>query len=443
MPDSPAPPVDVDEVIRGRDFQKLLVLSALVGFVVSLAAWAFLSLVPWIQDTVYLDLPSGLGFDTTPWWWPIPVLAVAGIITAFAITRLPGGGGGVPAEGLSAGTTEPIDLPGVLLAALATLGLGLVLGPSSPVIALGMGVGLLVVRFAKRDAPDQVRSVLAAAGAFAALAVVFSNPIIAAIILIEAIGIGGSMAPLIVLPGLIAAGVGSLVYLGLGQLTGLSTSAYALKPLEVEPLGELTVADFGWTMVIAVVAALVGFSVVTIGRAFERTTRRKYLVLVPLAGVIVGVLAVVFAQVTDQTEFLILFSGSRALDPMVSSAATFSVATLAMLVVCKGLAWGVSMGSFRGGPVFPAIFLGAAGGLLASHLPGFSEGAAVPVAVAATVVAVLRLPLASAVIALVMTAQAGPTALPLIIVAVVISYVLVDKLHGMEKKEKVEGVSSP
>ncbi len=192
MSDTPVPPVDFQALIRTREYQRLLVLSGVTGIVVSLAAWCFLSIVPWLQDTVYLDLPTALGFDTAPTWWPIPVLAVAGLLTAVAITRMHGGGGGVPAEGMSSGITHPEDLPGVLLAALATLGLGLVLGPSSPVIALGMGVALLVLRFVAKDAPEQTQSVVAASGGFASLAMVFSNPIVAAIITIEAMGIGGA-----------------------------------------------------------------------------------------------------------------------------------------------------------------------------------------------------------------------------------------------------------
>ena len=229
MSDTPVPPVDFQALIRTREYQRLLVLSGVTGVVVSLAAWCFLSIVPWLQDTVYLDLPTALGFDTAPTWWPIPVLAVAGLLTAVAITRMHGGGGGVPAEGMSSGITHPEDLPGVLLAALATLGLGLVLGPSSPVIALGMGVALLVLRFVAKDAPEQTQSVVAASGGFASLAMVFSNPIVAAIITIEAMGIGGAMAPVLVLPGLLAAGIGSIIYFGLGQLSGLSTSAYAAR----------------------------------------------------------------------------------------------------------------------------------------------------------------------------------------------------------------------
>jgi hypothetical protein len=39
----------------------------------------------------------------------------------------------------------------------------------------------------------------------------------------------------------------------------------------------------------------------------------------------------------------------------------------------------------------PAIFVGTVGGLLAPHLPGFLQGAAVATVMAATVAAVLRL----------------------------------------------------
>jgi hypothetical protein len=46
------------------------------------------------------------------------------------------------------------------------------------------------------------------------------------------------------------------------------------------------------------------------------------------------------------------------------------VGALVLLVACKGLAYGVSLAGFRGGPVFPAMFLGAAGGIALSHLPG-------------------------------------------------------------------------
>ena len=124
-------PVDPRSQIRSRQYRALLVIASLIGLVVSLASWCFLELVHLLQVGVYEDWPDNLGFDTVPVWWPLPWLALAGLLTAFAIQRLPGHGGHVPSDGLKAGGApiRPIDLPGVLLAALATLGLGLVLGP--------------------------------------------------------------------------------------------------------------------------------------------------------------------------------------------------------------------------------------------------------------------------------------------------------------------------
>ena len=58
--------------------------------------------------------------------------------------------------------------------------------------------------------------------------------------------------------------------------------------------------------------------------------------------------------------------------PLVATESLWGVllAALLLLLACKGIAYGLSMSSFRGGPVFPAMFLGAAGGIAASHLPG-------------------------------------------------------------------------
>src|SRR6266702_1705454 len=175
MSDATAPPVDPGSLIRSKQYRVLLVFAAAIGLVVSLASWGFLEAVHYIQVGVYQDLPGDLGYDSAPWWWPLPWLALAGVLTAFAIERLPGRGGHVPADGLKSGgaPTQPIELPSVLLAALATLGLGLVLGPEAPLIALGMGLGILAIRLVRKDAPDQVLGVMAAAGSFAAISSLF------------------------------------------------------------------------------------------------------------------------------------------------------------------------------------------------------------------------------------------------------------------------------
>src|SRR3954453_17888298 len=104
-----SPPPDPMALIRSRRFGVLLVLAALVGLGVSLVAWGFLELVHQIQVGVFTDLPKDVGYaHGAPVWWSLPFLAASGLLVAFAIVRLPGTGGHIPAEGLGgAGAPEP------------------------------------------------------------------------------------------------------------------------------------------------------------------------------------------------------------------------------------------------------------------------------------------------------------------------------------------------
>jgi hypothetical protein len=133
---------------------------------------------------------------------------------------------------------------------------------------------------------------------------------------------------------------------------------------------------------------------------------------------------------TDKGVDQVLFSGQDALGPLTDNPGAWSAGALGALLVVKGLAWGVSLGSFRGGPTFPAVFLGAAAGVTASHLPGFDLTPAVAVGIGAAVVAVLRLPLSAVVLSSLLTAKSGLADTPLIIVGVVIAYLATTALSA-------------
>jgi H+/Cl- antiporter ClcA len=81
------PPPDPQALLRSRSYVQLLVLAALLGVPVSAASYGFLALVDWLQEAVFTDLPRSLGFDSAPLWWPLPLLALAGLLTALAIRR--------------------------------------------------------------------------------------------------------------------------------------------------------------------------------------------------------------------------------------------------------------------------------------------------------------------------------------------------------------------
>ena len=422
MSETATQPRDPASILRERSYRGLLVLAAIVGVLVSVASWGFLEAVHYTQVWVFQDLPGELGFTGVPTWWPLPVLALAGLIIAFAIVRLPGNGGHEPSDGLKSGPpTKPIELPGVMLAAFATIALGLVLGPEAPLIALGTGLGILSMRLVRRDAPQQALGVMAAAGSFAAIASIFGSPIIGAIIIIEAAGLGGPTLPLVLLPGLLAAGIGSLVFIGMGSADRTLHEPPTRSRRSPCPRTRVrTWPPSAGPSCIAIVAALVTFAIIVLGRATKRVVVRSPYLLIPIAGLVVAALAVAFFEVTGEPADLVLFSGQEGMGPLVQQAATLSLGTLAFLIVFKGLAWGVSLGAARGGPTFPAMFLGIVGGLLAAHLPGFAETPAIAVLMGAACVSVLRLPLSSIVIALVVSG-AGIGVAPLVIVGVVVA----------------------
>ena len=233
--------------------------------------------------------------------------------------------------------------------------------------------------------------------------------------MLEAAGLGGPTLPLVLLPGLLAAGIGSLVFVGLGSWSGLSTAAWSLSPFPLPVFSGPGWGDFGWTIVLAAVAAIVVFVVMELARVIKRVVDTRPFVLTIAAGLVVGGLAIAFAETTDEPTTAVLFSGESAFGSLFDSAATISLSTLSLLLLFKGLAWSVSLGNFRGGPTFPAIFLGVVGG---------PDGGAPARATrrrrpsrrssARRAYPTLRLPLSSVMIASLLTVKAGLAVAPLV-----------------------------
>ena len=164
------------------------------------------------------------------------------------IRYLPGHGGESPADGFHAGGFPAgRELGGIAAAAIASIGLGVVVGPEAPLIALGGGLAVLAVRLARRgNVPAGVASVVAATGSFAAVSTLFGSPLAAAFLMMEAAGLGGATATMVLVPGLLGAGIGSLVFVGLGSWTGFGTFSLAVSGLP--PASDPTVGAIGWAV---------------------------------------------------------------------------------------------------------------------------------------------------------------------------------------------------
>ena len=237
----------------------------------------------------------------------------------------------------------------------------------------------------------------------------------------EAIGLGGAAATMILLPGLLAAGIGALVFIGIGSNTGVGTLSLAVPnlPAFAHPNG----AQFLWALVIGLAAALVGSGIRMLAVRLRPHVERRAVLLTPVAGLAVALLAIFYAEVTDHATADVLFSGQTALPALINSHAAYTVGALLMLILCKGLAYGISMSSFRGGPVFPAMFIGAAGGIAMSDLPGMSLVPSVAMGIGAMSAVLLRLPLTSVLLATLLLGADGLATMPLVIVAVVVAFV--------------------
>ena len=201
---------------------RTLALAALLGFPVAAAAVLFQTAIHDLIHFVWEVVPHWLDWSEPAWWYVILVPAFAGGLVALFL-RLPGHGGHSPLEGVSTAPIAPTELPSILLAGLATLGLGLVLGPEAPLIALGLGMGVIVVRLVRMEGTEAQLLVLA--GAFAAIAALFGGPLAASVMLLELVAMSGAipaatMVPAL-LPGFVAAATGALVFTGVNGWKGL------------------------------------------------------------------------------------------------------------------------------------------------------------------------------------------------------------------------------
>ena len=411
--------------MHSRGYLGLLLFAALIGVPLSLAAFGFLAAVHELEHQVWHTLPDALGYETLPAWWAIGTLGVAGILVGLTVRHLPGHGGHVPSAGLAAGASPPSVLPGVVLASGASLVLGAVVGPEAPLIAIGGGLALLSARRVNSLQGVETSAIIAASGSAAAISAIFGNPLVAAVILLEVMGLGRRQAMLIVLPCLLSSGVGALVFTGLGRWSGLGIGALAIPDLEA---AQLEVADVLWALPIAITVAVGAWAVFVLGRRTAAMAEGRVLTTTVVAGLIAGASAAVYAVVTDHSPAEIALSGQTTLSTLASNPGAWSTGALVMLLLCKGLAYGVCLGAFRGGPIFPAVFLGAAMGVLANAvLPGTGFVPSLAVGMAAGT-SIIGLPITGVVLVVLLLGDAASSQMPVVILAVVAATIVHGKL---------------
>ncbi|HEY8177539.1 MAG TPA: chloride channel protein [Candidatus Limnocylindria bacterium] len=395
----------------GLAYLRLIGIAALIGIPAAVVAALFLGTVHVMERWLWDDLPTAMGVSSPPWFLVLGLPTAGAAIVVLARRFLPGDGGHPPMHGLSSDATPVAYVPGVVLAALGSLPFGAVLGPELPVIALGTAVGVLANRFARLSGREA--AVLTNAGSFSAISALFGGPLVAGVLLVEGgLSAGAALIP-VLLPGLVAAAVGYLIFVGLGSWAGLGTPGLVVPALPVYD-GEL-ITDLLVGIAVGVLAVIV---VAVIKALAVRTDAVRDRVGMPLlllgGGLAVGALALLAGALGANPQD-VLFSGQASIGVVVGAG---SVSLVLVLVLAKALAYAISLGcGYRGGPIFPAIFLGVGLAAVAVVVLGTSPTLAVAVGAAAGMAAQTRLLLSSILLAALLVGPNGADAVPAAVMA--------------------------
>ncbi len=423
--DAPAPAAPQPQV-AGAAYLKLVGLGALIGVPAALVAAVFLALVHWLEDWLWTDLPHDIDSAAShPQWYLVIGLPVVGAAVVVVVRKLlPGDGGHSPLEGIGGGAVPLRNAPGIALAAIGTLSFGAVLGPEGPLIALGSVVGVAVATMAR--AGQKENAVLASAGSFSAISALFGGPIVGGLLMIEGgIGLGPALLPTLI-PGFAAAATGYVLFVGLGSWGGLNAQAIAIPDLPA--YNGTHVLDLLLAIAVGIVAALTiaGARVLAKRIARDGPPRLGMARLLLLGGLAVGLLAQSAEWLGGNSQD-VLFSGQSGMPDLIIQGST---GVVVVLLVAKALGYGICLScGFRGGPIFPAIFMGTAVATLMIVWFGISPTLAVAIGTSAGMTAASKLVLTPIVFAELLVGHVGADAVPAAVLATIAAWLTVSALE--------------
>ncbi|EGM7620616.1 ion channel protein [Escherichia coli] len=361
---------------RARTMLLLSLPAVAIGIASSLILIVVMKIASVLQNLLWQRLPGTLGIAQDSPFWIIAILTLTGIAVGLVIRFSQGHAGPDPAcEPLIGAPVPPSALPGLIVALILGLAGGVSLGPEHPIMTVNIA---LAVAIGARLLPRVNRmewTILASAGTIGAL---FGTPVAAALIFSQTLN-GSSEVPLwdrLFAP-LMAAAAGALT-------TGLFFHPHFSLP--IAHYGQMEMTDILSGAIVAAIAIAAGMVAVwCLPRLHAMMHQMKNPVLVlGIGGFILGILGVMGGPVS-------LFKGLDEMQQMVANQA-FSTSDYFLLAVIKLAALVVAAASgFRGGRIFPAVFVGVALGLmLHEHVPPVPAAITVSCAILGIVLVVTR-----------------------------------------------------
>lgn len=222
-----------------------------------------------------------------------------------------------------------------------------------------MAVNIAIVVFlGNRFAPDKenIWATLTIAGT---IGVLFGTPLAAALMLSESMANRSSSQPLPLWDRLIA----PLCAAGAGSLTTHFLGGPSLS-VKVPAYGNFQLIDLFSGSLIAAISAVIGLVAIYIypyaHQCLAKLRHPAFMIIV--GGILLGVLGIIGREVT-------LFKGLDQMKSLTMNVEQYAVMGLMLIIVVKLIAIVIAAASgFRGGRIFPALFVGVAIGLLAYRL---------------------------------------------------------------------------
>lgn len=361
---------------RARTMLLLSLPALILGVASSLVLLVVMKFASILQSILWQRLPGSLGIAADSSVWILLILTLTGVMVGLVIRYSTGHAGPDPAtEPLIGAPISPAALPGLIVALVLGLAGGVSLGPEHPIMAVNIALAVALGRrfFPRIDALDW--TILASAGTIGAL---FGTPVAAALIFSQTLS-GSNDTPLwdrLFAP-LMAAAAGSL------------TTSLFFHPhfsLPVAHYTQMRIVDIFSGAVVAAIAIAVGMVAVwCLPRLHALLHRLKNpVLLLGVGGFLLGILGVVGGPLT-------LFKGLDEMQQMAFSQ-TLDTTDFFMLAVIKLAALVIAAASgFRGGRIFPAVFIGVALGLmLHAHVEAVPAAITVSCAILGLVLVVTR-----------------------------------------------------
>ncbi|EFM3206191.1 ion channel protein [Escherichia coli] len=361
---------------RARTMLLLSLPAVAIGIASSLILIVVMKIASVLQNLLWQRLPGTLGIAQDSPLWIIGVLTLTGIAVGLVIRFSQGHAGPDPAcEPLIGAPVPPSALPGLIVALILGLAGGVSLGPEHPIMTVNIALAVAIGARLLPRVNQMEWTILASAGTIGAL---FGTPVAAALIFSQTLN-GSSEVPLwdrLFAP-LMAAAAGALT-------TGLFFHPHFSLP--IAHYGQMEMTDILSGAIVAAIAIAAGMVAVwCLPRLHAMMHQMKNPVLVlGIGGFILGILGVIGGPVS-------LFKGLDEMQQMVANQA-FSTSDYFLLAVIKLAALVVAAASgFRGGRIFPAVFVGVALGLmLHEHVPAVPAAITVSCAILGIVLVVTR-----------------------------------------------------